>query len=125
MKAITIVKNLTNNYSLNFYLFDFTNLAPTMRLHVSPKVHSVDEIALAKRLAIGDNMSRAAEFLGVTHPVIGRRVQAWRLEIAKELTDLDAVRYWRDRASPGHVARRWLFLQTRDPRWAPIDIEEY
>jgi hypothetical protein len=92
---------------------------------VAPKKRiALDEIALATRLATGESMRECALELGVTGPVIKRRVDAWRLELAAgmELTPL-RILYWRDDASYTRVARRWLYLKTQDPRWAPTRIE--
>ncbi|MCA9720344.1 MAG: hypothetical protein KC468_37125 [Myxococcales bacterium] len=98
-----------------------------MRVILSPRPKiELDETELAQRLAIGDTMLQCAESLGVTHPVITRRVRAWRRRIADAVeSDPAQVLYWRDKASPGRVARRWLFMQTGEERWAPLDFEDY
>lgn len=91
---------------------------------VSPKKRiELDEIELATRLATGETMRECAIRYGVTGPVVGRRVTAWRQAVTTGLDDPRRVLYWRDRASSTRVARRWLFLQTKDPRWAPTSVE--
>jgi len=91
---------------------------------VSPKKRiELDEIELATRLATGETMRECAIRYGVTGPVVGRRVAAWRQAVTTGLEDPQRVLYWRDSASTTRVARRWLFLQTKDPRWAPTSVE--
>ena len=91
---------------------------------MTPRKITLDETALAKRLAVGDSMKQCADDLGVTHPVVARRVKAWRMVLAERAgEDLKRVLYWRDTASPGRVARRWLYVTTGDERWSPTDVE--
>lgn len=84
---------------------------------------ALDEIELATRLATGETQRECALRYGVTGPVIGRRVDGWRLTLTDGLTDTRRVLYWRDHASAVRVARRWLHKTTKATCWAPTAIE--
>lgn len=117
---------LANRLLVTFLIYRLNSDACTRTLRpVAPKKRiELDEIALATRLATGETMRECALELGVTGPVVKRRVDAWRLEIAAGMESLPLrVLYWRDDASYTRVARRWLFIRTRDSRWEPTEIE--
>ncbi|MCB9519242.1 MAG: hypothetical protein H6699_00020 [Myxococcales bacterium] len=79
----------------------------------------LDDLALAERLALGEQQTVAAERFDTNQVTVSRRVASWRREIANELKESKPRRafWWLDEASAVQVAGRWLFLKTGDAKW--------
>ncbi len=86
----------------------------------------VDESDLATRLALGDSLNECARTLDINVPVLHRRVRKWRRGLADDAKSDAEKLYWLEHASIARIARRWLWIQTSDERWRPVDgLETY
>ncbi|MCA9720254.1 MAG: hypothetical protein KC468_36670 [Myxococcales bacterium] len=86
----------------------------------------VDELELARRVALGDSQRVLADVFEVPQSLVSRRITGWRQELAVAAASKPAaVSYWLREANSVRVARRYLYLKTQESRWAPLENEDF